>query len=338
MRAGSGALAANVNVAALDAPHGPVPARDVVSGFGAAMLVRVRFARGEIPLWSLIAPLVMLVALSAALAASAVSGVRRQSTASLPSGSAPQGLAPVSSAPATSSSELVSPAATPEVAPAASEHAAPAEPSAMARVAVSDLPVLAAIPDDSSKLSASEILAIADTRSASDASAARALDAALDRDPGLIREAKTLAEIRRLLDNQQTARIVLGSLAGLPGPVSADILYELWTGTVERNETTELARALLHTKDVRPKASPALAVALELRAAERCEAAKALLPRVTREGDRRAFPLVIKLQRKYGCGANKRADCYPCLRKGDELEAAIKATKERREPRALTRR
>ena len=49
-------------------------------------------------------------------------------------------------------------------------------------------------------------------------------------------------------------------------------------------------------------------------------------------GDRRAFHLLGKLTRKYGCGANKRADCYACLRSGTDLDAAMKAVKARREP------
>jgi hypothetical protein len=71
---------------------------------------------------------------------------------------------------------------------------------------------------------------------------------------------------------------------------------------------------------------------------ERCEDAKPLLARAVKEGDRRSLHLVIKLQRKYGCGPNKRQDCYACLRKGDELENAIKAVKARPEPRTLSRR
>jgi hypothetical protein len=44
------------------------------------------------------------------------------------------------------------------------------------------------------------------------------------------------------------------------------------------------------------------------------------------------------LQRRYGCGPTKRQDCYACLRRGDDLELAIKAVKERREPRIFGKR
>ena len=51
------------------------------------------------------------------------------------------------------------------------------------------------------------------------------------------------------------------------------------------------------------------------------------------DGDRRSFHLLNKLTRKYGCGPNKRQDCYACLRDGKDLDAALKAVKARREPR-----
>ena len=95
------------------------------------------------------------------------------------------------------------------------------------------------------------------------------------------------------------------------------------------------ARALLLGKSVRAKASPPLAVALELRTTEDCEAVLAALPRVTEQGDKRSFVSLSKLQRKTGCGPTKRQDCYPCLRKTDgqnALKDALKAVRTRREP------
>jgi hypothetical protein len=180
---------------------------------------------------------------------------------------------------------------------------------------------------------AKDVLGIAAKRAAREVAAARALHAALDRDPGLVEEPRTLSELRRLSDNPETARIVLDAMAALPAPVAADMLYEVWTGTVQRNDTTELARALLFGKDVRPKASPALTVALDLRTTRTCPENAAILPRAAQRGDRRSLHLLTQLQRKYGCGPNKRQDCNPCLRGNDELDSAIKAVKERREPR-----
>jgi hypothetical protein len=228
--------------------------------------------------------------------------------------------------------------ATPELSPPAPSHtsaestaAAPApEPAGSG-----ELPPLDALPG---KLKAAEIMDIAAKRAGRELLAARTLASALDRDPSLAQDAKTQAEVRRLLDNQETSRLMLGVIAALPGPVSADLLYEVWTGTVVRNETTDLARALLLSEDVRPKSSPALAVSLDLRQAERCEDTLKIIPRAIEHGDRRALHLLIKLSRRYGCGPNKRDDCYPCLRDSDALDQAVKAVKNRREPKTFGRR
>jgi hypothetical protein len=198
-----------------------------------------------------------------------------------------------------------------------------------------ELPALDALPP---KLRAAEIMDIASRRAGRELASARAVQASLDRDPSLAQDARTQAEIRRLLDNQETSRHMLGVIAALPGPVSADLLYEVWTGTVLRNETTDLARALLLSEDVRPKASPSLAVSLDLRQAERCEDNAKVVPRAIEHGDRRALHLLIKLTRRYGCGPNKREDCYPCLRDSDALDQAVKAVKSRREPKTFGRR
>jgi hypothetical protein len=188
------------------------------------------------------------------------------------------------------------------------------------------------------KYVAKDVLGVAAKRAAREVAAAKQLQAALDRDPGLVEEPRTLGELRRLSESPETARIVLEAMAALPAPVAPDLLYEVWTGTVQRNETTELARALLFSKDVRQKASPALAVALDLRVAQGCPQNQAILPRAEREGDRRSLHLLTQLQRKYGCGPNKRQDCNPCLRTGDALEVAIKSVKDRKEPRVFGKR
>jgi hypothetical protein len=100
-----------------------------------------------------------------------------------------------------------------------------------------------------------------------------------------------------------------------------------------RTDTTELARALLYSADMRPKASSALGVALDLRAAETCPQYQAILPKALTDGDRRALHLLAKLNAKRGCGPKKTDDCFACLRdKSDELTATINAVKSRRPP------
>jgi hypothetical protein len=112
----------------------------------------------------------------------------------------------------------------------------------------------------------------------------------------------------------KTSRDALAAIANLPGPISPDLLYEVWTATAQRTTATDLARSLVLSKEVRAKASPALSIALALRDAGTCEANRDLLPKATSDGDKLTFHLLSKPARKYGCGANKRQDCYACLR------------------------
>src|SRR5262249_7465252 len=93
-----------------------------------------------------------------------------------------------------------------------------------------------------------------------------------------------------------------------------DLLYEVVASPKGRTETAQLAEDLLAAKEVRDKASPALALTLDLRAAQQCEDYKALLPRAAEVGDRRAIPTLAKLTSKKGCGDTKRDDCFECLR------------------------
>ena len=138
--------------------------------------------------------------------------------------------------------------------------------------------------------------------------------------------------LRRNCDDPETARDALAAMANVPGPIGADLIYEVWTATASRTTATDLARSLIYSKEVRAKASKSLAVALDLRDADTCEKNRDLLERATGDGDHRAFHLLNKLTRKYGCGPNKRQDCYACLRDGKDLDATLKIVKTRREP------
>lgn len=270
------------------------------SSLRSAISAPVRLAGADLPLWALLAPALLLLVVAVALVA-ALAG----------SGAAPRSADVAPSA---------QPVAAGSGAPAAS---APADGTSAERPAE-------AKPDET--LSASEVLARAAVRSEQELTAARALRERLTNDPAAAGQEAVLRELRKYADDARTAPEALAAMARLDGHAGADLLYEIWTGTQERTPTTELARALLHAKDVRGKASPALAVALELRQAETCEQNRALLPRALKDGDKRSLHLLMKLKRTQGCGANKRQDCYACLRAGDELEATISAVKSRRAP------
>ena len=297
---------------------GPQP----LPSFAGALAQRVRFAGGEVPLWSLVTPLVLLVALGAAFAAAAV-------TSPADPGAALK-VVPEPSASVVVAAKAPLPPA-PTVSNTADEKAKPL--TLLERVSLGED---AAVKELSAKpaadLRVEEAISLSLGQGAQDMRAARALRERVAHDPGLIKDPEVLAQLRRNSDDPETARDALAAMANVPGPISADLIYEVWTATASRTTATDLARSLIYSKEVRAKASKALAVALDLRDAETCEKNRDLLARVSSDGDRRSFHLLNKLTRKYGCGPNKRQDCYACLRDGKDLDAALKIVKTRREP------
>ena len=194
-----------------------------------------------------------------------------------------------------------------------------------------DLSKLAARPPES--LKARELALLADAHNERLRASAKSLRLKVEANPALGKEPATQSELLRLTDDPRTSADALTGMAALAAPIGADLLYEVWTRTAVRSDTTDLARALVYSADVRPKASPALAAALELRLAESCEQYKSLLPKALKDGDRRSLHLLLKLSSKQGCGPKKSDDCYACLREqGDELKATINAVKSRRPP------
>lgn len=280
-----------------------------------ALKQRVRFAGGEVPLWSLLAPMVLLLLLGSAFVAAAIGAA-----------DPPQALPLASASSATPPAPIALPKASEGARELSTAIAAPALPAN-----ATDAEALEA--RRAEELSKDEALTLASTRRQRDLAHVALLRQKLARDPGLFKDAALMAELRRAAEDPLTAADALSAMADAPGPLSADLLYEIWTGTVARNSATELARSLVFSKEVRAKASPELAVALELRIAESCEQNRALLPRALDKGDRRSLALLAKLARRFGCGANKRQDCYPCLREDKAVDEAMAAVKKRREPK-----
>lgn len=182
-------------------------------------------------------------------------------------------------------------------------------------------------------LSVKELLLLNQGRARQKRASARALSEKLQADPTLVKDAAVQGELLRLAADPDTAADALSTMAQAQPPIGADLLYEVWTNRAIAAGTAELARSLLYSRDVRPGASPALAVALELRAADSCEAVQTALPKTQSEGDARALPSLIKLTSRRGCGAKKRDDCYACLRaQTKQIIASTKAAKARRAP------
>lgn len=289
---------------ALTAPVAPgavLSSRAVAPTLGEAMKSRVRFAGAEASLWSLQAPLVGLLMVGIAVAA--VVGTWRLGAARR----APEAGPPAATSPI---AQAVSP-------PIANQEA----------------PDTAQLEAKSSEaLNANEVLMLSNVRLERERQAAKLFREKLEHDPSVLKDKAVLAQLRKLTLDPNTAHEALAAVAGLPSPQSADLLFEIWTATPNRTATSELARALLFSRDVRAKASAALSVALELRAAETCPANLELLPKAAQVADRRSTQPLAKLLRKQGCGPNKKQDCFACLRDGNQLNAAIAAAKGRRAP------
>lgn len=118
------------------------------------------------------------------------------------------------------------------------------------------------------------------------------------------------------------------------GPAGPDLLFELVTTTTTAKSPKERAAKQLEAPAVRALASPALLIALELRAALPC-ARKPLFSRARDSGDARSLTYLKQLLPTTGCGLFRRSDCYECLSNRAELKEAIAAIEARRSAGSL---
>ena len=126
-------------------------------------------------------------------------------------------------------------------------------------------------------------------------------------------------------------------LEGPLGEHGVDALVELSTAKAASRQIAERlhARALrsLAKPEVRAHATAAVAVLLDLRAAQTCAAKKNLLGRVKEAGDARLSPALKAMKNTRGCGFLGRTDCFPCLRREPLLDDAIDAVEARPAPK-----
>lgn len=183
------------------------------------------------------------------------------------------------------------------------------------------------------ELTANEAIAVSEGERQQQVDRITELGEELAKDASLLHDSETLKTLIELARDDDTSRQTLAILAELPGPEAVDLIYEIWTGTRGRTDATSLAEALVYSKEVRPKASEALAVALDLRRAETCEERKALVERAVEFADRRSLHLLGKLNLRRGCGPTKREDCNPCLGDRKRLAEAIQHARREAAPR-----
>jgi len=164
-----------------------------------------------------------------------------------------------------------------------------------------------------------------------------ALDAvskALALDPKLFDHPRIAGVLFRAAQASESSAAAFRLLQGPMGTRGADILYDLAHTPGVRDAVRRRASQIVVGDAFADSASPALSVALDLRRARGCAAYRALLERAKNVGDGRALELLRPLQSTTGCGAQKQADCYPCLRGDSALDVAIETIQKRIAPPA----
>jgi hypothetical protein len=144
-------------------------------------------------------------------------------------------------------------------------------------------------------------------------------------------------ELKKLMlfaQDGDTARGAIGIAAGLLDEKGCDLLYELQTLKSTPPEMAILAGHFLSSRDVRSKASPALALVLDLKDATSCDQRKAVLEKAIQVGDKRLVRHIVPLTKKTGCGEKKNDDCHPCLREENQkiIREALTKTQVRKSP------
>ena len=223
------------------------------------------------------------------------------------------------------------PTASAEAPPPTSASAAPPKMSAMDKVASGDEAAMKSIADKATAdRTVEETLALGGGRRAAKIAEIEKLGRTLAKNPELAKDAQMLKRLRKDAKDAEISLQVLKILAAIPGSEGIDVLYDIWVRTRGTTPTTELAEELVMSKEVRPKASPALAVALDLRTTKECADVEKVVVRAKEHGDTRSLILLGRLMRRFGCGDKKNEDCYPCLRKGTGKAALKDAMKESR--------
>jgi hypothetical protein len=218
-------------------------------------------------------------------------------------------------------------------APAASSTSSRSGRSLAERAAAGDPAALQTLKARSlSERTAAETLALARGRDAAKLNELAELEAKLQGQPGLSTSPPVTRQLLAFVRDPRTTTAALRTVARIRGPSGPDLLFYIWTSTSRRTQTTWLAQQLLFCKDVRPHASAALSIVLDLRDNQDCSKVRRILRSAIEHADRRALVALARLKRQSGCGPRQRQDCYACLRDGRDLQRAIDAATRRPRP------
>ena len=124
--------------------------------------------------------------------------------------------------------------------------------------------------------------------------------------------------------------LVLASCASRPmGAPGAVVIWDLAALPSAPSWVRARAGQWLRSPAFRKAAPRSLIVAADLRTAQTCEAALALLPEAKQVADERSLQQLIYWTQKTGCGRGRKHDCMPCLRKDSSLDETIAAIRAR---------
>jgi serine/threonine protein kinase len=151
-------------------------------------------------------------------------------------------------------------------------------------------------------------------------------------DPSALEDNKVLEDIRNTAvagkEPQEDAFALLEYGMGSRG---IDILYEVahaqWASEYPAASTR--AQRTLNKPDIRARASPALAVTLDIRSANTCEGKKAYFTRARDVGDFRTAAVLRTYVPTRGCGFLGGRDCWTCMHKDSSLKQTLQAIDDR---------
>ncbi len=158
--------------------------------------------------------------------------------------------------------------------------------------------------------------------------ALQAIPPLLQVDPAAAYDEQILRLIADAALQPQTSEPAIQMMEQRLGEYGVDALIDLADRTTMEPYRGRLLQSL--SKDgVRRLASPDGLLVLDLRSATSCEAKRGLISKAAKQGGRRTLETLLKLQSPTGCGPGGQTDCWPCLRKGTSLQAAINEIRQR---------
>lgn len=163
------------------------------------------------------------------------------------------------------------------------------------------------------------------------AGAVLSVTAALGLDPSLNRDLRLQRLLEKTAQMQSSTDATFRLLRGPMGQEGADLLYRLSLDGSVRSTIRAQATQTLSSPEVRENLSLPLSLALSLAAARSCKELSPLLEKAKLFGDERSLSRLLSLQANLAC-RRPGQPCYPCLRKGPELEEAITAIRARVAP------